>query len=357
MGHSWWAKIAAAQANIQISFRLFHNEVWPQVLKLVEWSQQQYEHNQANPPDPQTVVTQLTSINYPYANEIMTALDHNDPKGLSAASSRLIEWTRKMIQGEYDQPVVDVAFQATRTLQDYIEMLDGHGPYTLQQAKLDYGNCVRGTKVNMEKLRQTVYQAISRVEWNNSSIWIYPRPIERAEGVSWSEPGEDALISVVAGGSEGSSILLPAGSGASFTLFVDSDKFHIDDVLEAGDQEFFSDPNVQEDYFNLIKELQSPGSSQKPGKTLRLYTARPVKDRTLYENADKIPPGIFLTTNYGRAEGIAMELSGAETLRDVWEIAIDERFLMQKEHHEDYQAIGTRPIPVKYTRLISPGDM
>jgi len=145
-----------------------------------------------------------------------------------------------------------------------------------------------------------------------------------------------------------------------FTLFTKGNTIHdIDDVLDAGDTYFFGDdPSLVANYFDLIKELKNPGSSQRAGKNRTLYTARPTKDRALYEKG-KVPSNIYLTTDYNRAEGISHDL-GSNEVRDIWRVVINEQYLvptlLQGGRPLDYQTVGRGWIPVKSIRLVSEGE-
>jgi len=147
----------------------------------------------------------------------------------------------------------------------------------------------------------------------------------------------------------------------SFTLFVkDSGKIEsVEDVLESGDTDFFpSVGNLAAFYFDLIKEIKKPGSSNRPGKMLALYTARPTKDRRLYEKGRKVPVSIFLTSDMNRAAGIAHDL-GSNEVRDIWFVRINEQHLVQTlnaPYAKDYQVVGSgRFVPVKSLDLVWEG--
>jgi hypothetical protein len=147
--------------------------------------------------------------------------------------------------------------------------------------------------------------------------------------------------------------------GADFTVFTSKGKVdEIDDVLEAGDTDFFHDPIEQVQYFDLVRELKSPGSTQRGGKMLTLWTARPVKDRQRYEKARTVPTNIFLTTDPDRAVGLSRDLGGGRA-RDVWKVVIDSRYLVQTlkaGHVRDYQVVGKGDVPVKKLVLDMPGE-
>ena len=136
----------------------------------------------------------------------------------------------------------------------------------------------------------------------------------------------------------------------SFSYFTIDGKIVVDDVLDAGDDEFFKNDKTTQDYFNLTRELTNPNST-KIGKLLTLYTARPVKDRATYENATTLPPNIFLTNSFSHADGLAQDLGGE---RELWKVKIDSKYLiktMDDGSVKYYQVIGTKPVPIKSINL------
>ncbi len=114
----------------------------------------------------------------------------------------------------------------------------------------------------------------------------------------------------------------------SFTCFLEDGKVaQVDDVLDQADIDDSYDETSEQSqkeslaYFILVKELQSPGSSQK-GKNLKLYTARPIKDRDFYLKSNFLPQGVYLANSLSHVEGIAVDL-GADEVRDVWSVFIN----------------------------------
>lgn len=206
---------------------------------------------------------------------------------------------------------------------------------------------IQATKKNAARLLAQVNSAIKRVQaWQaGTDVVIEPRGNIRESG--FDENGSESF-SVSVG-----------SHGADFTVFTNQGKVdEIDDVLEAGDTDFFHDPIEQVQYFDLIRELKSPGSTQRAGKLLTLWTARPVKDRRRYEGARTVPTNIFLTTDPDRAIGISRDLGGGRA-RDVWKVTIDSRYLVQTlnaGHIKDYQVVGKTAVPVKKLILDIPGD-
>lgn len=145
----------------------------------------------------------------------------------------------------------------------------------------------------------------------------------------------------------------------SFTLFVTEDGGiqEVEDVLEGGDEDFFTSPEAQYDYFNLVNELRKPGSTSR-GKRLTLYTARPLKDRERYEYAKTLPLNVFLASTFNEAYGLARDLGGG-TVRDVWRVVVDSTHLVQTLDAgsvRHYQTVGSGPVPIRSIELVAPGD-
>lgn len=128
----------------------------------------------------------------------------------------------------------------------------------------------------------------------------------------------------------------------SFGLFFNQDKYIIDDVLDSGDEDFFSEETskLEQDYFLLINELRRPGKPKLEGeKIITLYTVRPIKDHEKYDNATVIPANIFLTTSYSEAEGYGIDFGE----RDLWRIRIKKKYLiltLDRGGVKNYQAFG-----------------
>ena len=133
---------------------------------------------------------------------------------------------------------------------------------------------------DLNEVKEIVKKARKRiVEWNGSEIeiavgGIYEEPYSET-GLSWN-------IEVYVGES-------------SFTHFHGN---HVGDVLE--DFQDFSSKEQMLDYQNLVSEIQKPNSTNSE-KRLVLYTAQPVG----FERNRKIPKGLFLTSDYKDAQGLA----------------------------------------------------
>ena len=134
-----------------------------------------------------------------------------------------------------------------------------------------------------------------------------------------------------------SSITYSVGFGdATFTLFPDGT---VDDVLDAGDREFFRDPEVERNYFALVNAIRNPRLLE---KVVTLYTSRPRKDREKLlrlAKRRKWPHGIFLTSDVDRAEGFGREFRD----RDLWKVKVKLKNLVKTldaGRIKDYQLIG-----------------
>ena len=258
-----------------------------------------------------------------------------------------MSWLQKIAQisislGDYPQK-----------LRKYLEeLLTTYSDFTPQEFEEYYNQILSESNVNVQKIQNIVQKAIGSIgEWNGSPVVIksdLPPEESHLRGPDYTKPIEDAYITVV-GPTEW-------GGELGFSFFNSEEGIIIDDVLEAGDADFFSDANTTatSDYFNLVRELRNPGSSSK-GKNLTLYTARPTKDRELYMNATQVPANLFLTNSFDRASGIASDL-GRNEVRDVWRVRINSKYLIQTldGHVKDYQV--TSEAPVISMELVSPGQ-
>lgn len=196
-----------------------------------------------------------------------------------------------------------------------------------KQLKEKVSEAIAGTQKEMEKVRQLITGAISRIAWKGSHVHIEAQPAEDEQGIL-IEPNDSAYITIGRG-----------EFAPSFSLFNIDDKMIIDDVIEADETDFFPNSEIKSDYFGLINELRNPGSTTK-GRILTLYTARPKKDRQQLLSSTTLPVNIFLTNDFSHAEGLSIEY-GQE--RDIWKIRIDSKYLTQ-----------TLDGPVKYYQVTVP---
>lgn len=238
-------------------------------------------------------------------------------------------------QLDYDDPNKDPIWDVMTQLRNVRDESSEYQSFeeakqeTLKWAK----NIFEDTKANGTFLVKLVQNAIDRIKfWKGYPVRIEPN----FEKEYRENPIESFMVTL--------------GKDAYFLAFLDGKKLAlVEDVLDAKDPEFFKDLDLESNYFDLVRELEKPGSTRKQGKNLVLWTARPRKDRRLYHKATKVPPGIFLTTDPERAFGIAHDLKGTEKVRDLYKITINEKYLrktLDTKRLQDYQVIGAQRVPV-----------
>lgn len=207
---------------------------------------------------------------------------------------------------------------------------------TEDQYEADIRSILDRTEINMQKLRSKVAHAIDSIpQWHNSPVRVVA--ILPSETYYEFEPVSSADVYV--------------GRSATFALSMDG---HIDDVIEAGDTDFFHDPRLEMDYFNLIEEIRHPGRvKQRMNKVLYLWTARPKKDADMYDGAKRIPSRIFLSSSSSDAEGIGSDFGD----RDLYRVAIESQYVMETLSRggiKHYQTIVTTSgfVPVQSIMLM-----
>jgi len=173
---------------------------------------------------------------------------------------------------------------------------------------------VDNTKTNLEKFTQKIKSSLNLIEdkWSGSKILI---TVSYLEGWDFSlYAADDFSVKVYKVHERGA---------PDFTVFTMGQQ--IDDILDAGDTDFFVDADVEHDYFLLVNLLRNPEVFSDPDRALWLYTARPKKDRHIYDRDNKVPSNIFLTSDAEEAFGYAQEYPD----RDVYKMKIKQRYLTQ----------------------------
>jgi hypothetical protein len=172
------------------------------------------------------------------------------------------------------------------------------------------------TKPYMESLKQEVETIIQNTDWNGSNVTVIPIESSEYDGKTSLSPSNSAHIKV--------------GNKSAFFTILSHDKGRsVDDIIEAGDddEDFFSNNEEKSDYYTLVQEFENPGSSSK-GKTLTLYTARPVSDREFYQNTNWLPENIFLSNSLSHVDGLANDL-GSNERRDIYKVKINSKYLVK----------------------------
>ncbi len=197
--------------------------------------------------------------------------------------------------------------------------------YNEDQVKEDYNKYFNETKENMDLICSFINDAISRIENYNGTNWII-------------FPSYDNLKEKDSLSADSATIVSESNKSVYFSISKD-EKFELYDIID--DEEDIEGDNWQKDYYSLINEIKNPGSSSK-GKVITLYTARPVRDRDFYANTNTLPNGIYLTNKISSAEGLSIDLSGTDDIRDVWKVKINTKYLLQtlEGYEKQYRVIA-----------------
>jgi hypothetical protein len=210
------------------------------------------------------------------------------------------------------QVVIDISPYATVLQERIDDLLDWSSrrsdPLSREDGKRTFDKLMAESKAHLEAVADKMAQAAASVMWRGSKIVVKPSFNSDPMEFDFERGVRAAFVHVMQGRDD-----------ASFAYFGDT----IDDVLEAGDTDFFR--NLELDYFALIEELRHPGRAEREGeKVLRLYTARPRKDRAVYDTVNELPSRIFLTSDPDDVEGIAADMGG----RDIYEVRIKAKYVM-----------------------------
>lgn len=275
---------------------------------------------------------------YPQLHALLQSLHSNNSTAIFNQTRQVRDWLNAQPVNQVPS-AIDVT-QQIRTYQDYMGQNQSEDEETSELQKL-YQEAIQGTRVEMERIKSMLSDAVSRIDnWNGSPILIKP------EAASSQYGGYDIASTRFASISVGTGNMAP-----EFTLFQDNNGLEIDDVIEGGDDDFFYNPQVQSDYFNLINELRNPGATQK-GRILTLYTARPQKDRKMLLQQNTLPVNVFLANSYDHVEGLAHDLSNGEP-RDIWKVRIDSKYLTQTlDGQIKYYQVTTQNAPVETMELL-----
>jgi hypothetical protein len=208
------------------------------------------------------------------------------------------------------------------------QLSGGYEGFSEEDIETTFQDLISKTEVELRKTILLIQDAISRIEEWNSKLQIEINlPFKIDDDFDWLSPqGDSVYVEVITSGNN-------AEYHPNFTLFTGERGVDVGDVLDAGDTEFFKNSESTSDYFNLISELRRPGSTSQ-GQIVKLYTARPQRDRQIYTNAKQtkqVPNGLWATTQYNRAVGLALpgELGpSSDEGRDVFEIGVNSRYLI-----------------------------
>jgi hypothetical protein len=332
-----------AQSNITVNMSKYIESVRERIDSYIDFSYAEYERLQGFQFNPDSVISAFESAGYPNIDAFKQFFQTKDLDQLHNAMTDVFAWWKQ----KKDTKIWQILSPALKALNDYETVSEGNQiVWTEEFGRKRLEEVAARAQQTMEKIHKNIAEAISRIpQWNNSPIQIIANELYKDNDID-SEP--DATIKV---GAATEWDMTP-----NFTYFVlENGSVEIEDVLEGGDTDFFTDNNIQADYFNLVNALRNPNAFTQ-AKVVSLYTARPSKDRDRYMNAKTVPSNIFLTTKYDFAYGFAQEYGGE---RDVWKVRILDRYLvktMDSVDQKQYQTIGKEEVPIASIELITPWE-
>ena len=326
-------KIYKIASQVSISIDKYIESLKTRMQEMADLNTEHYSYLQQYTFDLGSTISSLSEVGYPYVVDIRRALESKDSDKIHNELMRIFGWYKE----NRDKISWSTINQAVRNINDYDDQLNNYNmQWTEDTISQEVQKLTDATMKNMQYIKSLIDNAIRAIpKWNNSPVNIEASVIDRDDPI---EAEECATVEVLGGNSW--------GGEASFSFFKVGDKIEIDDILEAGDTDFFENQSTQSDYFNLIQVLRNPSAFSKP-KVLTLYTARPSKDRALYLKGGKVPSNIFLTTSLDFAEGFAEEYGGN---RDIWKVRIKDVYLiltMDSTDQKQYQVIGEGFVPVE----------
>lgn len=345
-----------AAPQITIDMKEYPGRLKEAIDDLVFSNQERNRKQAAFQIDFKKIETLLKTLSYPYADRLLVVLASQNVEKITAMQNHFQNWYRTT---ENRMNNWRLESEINHAIYGYKSKLMGPYHFDGEQALSMVDNLVHSTTTNMERIKNNIENAIERLDvWNGTPLKIIPSlPFKTDNQFNWLEAVDDAQVS------------MPVGTEhPSFTYFIHDHMIEIEDVLEAADHDFFTNPRVEQDYFNLVKELQHPYSTSKQVKMVTVYTARPVKDRAIYEKASTdtamgqvatVPPGLFVTSDAYSAGGLAIDLAGSEKNRDVWKLKLLSKYLIKtldSPTEKQYQIIGTEPVPIKWIELYQPGN-
>lgn len=338
--------------GIELSLKEYENGLRDWVEDLYDYAQTRRDRALSKVPSLKSLALKLEQTGSDVLEPLVKALKSENLDDIIEHRSLMFAAMRQGLSSwKYDDPVDHLSiFRALDEELDnavtYLQAQEEVSPVDLRE---EYDNLHKETlekvKTQGAKVLDTVRDAAKRApNFSTKSVTVGPQFNKDS-----SDPGEAPGVYYVRFGN---------GSMApGFSLFVESTGkvASIEDLLEGGDTDFFRSTADQQDYFNLVHEIQKPGSTQQ-GKWVKVYTARPVKDRRTYEGAHSVPANIFLATTLDEAEGLSRELPG-HGVRDVWSMLVNTRdvvLTLDMGRLKHYQAV--RETPVRNMELVIPGD-
>jgi hypothetical protein len=332
---NWYKR---AQSNISISLERYRSTLWEELYKLAVSSEKRNERIMNLSYEKGELENLLSSINYPQKIEIL-----NNPDSAEQHITKLFNWYLAI---PYEQKTKELRSVLIR-IQDILEniQMKGNNSYSrgfsMDDARKTLEEFYSITLENMKKIKEIIESKLQKIRsWNNSPILIEAIEYDRDNDIG---PEDSARVYLV------------GENGPMFSLFMTNGTYEIDDIMDGSeDIEEFLGQKTKLDYFSLINVLQNKSENL---KNLTLYTARPVRDRNFYQEKQTLPANVYLTNNFNRASGIALELKGEEKYRDIWRVKVSPYDVVVSYDggtFKDYMTINeVHPESIK---LISPGE-
>lgn len=339
---NWLQKLA--QQTVQLDISKYVQELTAALYDIADRSQADYERTQNLQINVPQISALLTQINYPNSNKILDYLQNwqnYDENYLWDLSREFRNWYLQ------NKDTTSESYEIAKFLRNMLGKYSNGTYYSRENAQQDIQRLTQETTQIGQQIVQFVQQGISNIDnWNNSPIVVKmdtPSEDYSMRSIEWTQPSTNATVEF------GNEEMSP-----NFTLFWE-EKPIVEDVLEAGDSDFFTDIRTQSDYFNLVNALRNPGRKQQ-SKVITLYTARPVTDRQRYLETQTVPNGIFASSSYSDARDLIFDLAGTDKRRDIWRMKIDSRYLILTDDLgiiKHYQvASGQAEVPVISMKLV-----
>lgn len=259
---------------------------------------------------------QTTFKNYPDLPNLLNILKSKNQSLIFNQIKELRNWLLKSnLRVDLTKPIYS----------GYLNYLDHLNPdfFDTTKIKNEYENIRKKTELNFENLKRKIQSFISEGSWKGTPLTIVAEPARDVSNNILLQPSNDAQVYFGTG-----------EYAPTLTLFEIDSNIMVEDILEAGDTDFFTNSNVQTDYFSLVEFLRNP---ERKSKKIKLYTARPTSDRNFYLKTTTAPANIFLSNNIDDAHGIGIDFGK----RDIWKVTLDSKFLIQ-----------TLDGPIKHYQLI-----
>jgi len=347
-----WYKTSQANANVTVSIDKYVESLKIQLYDLSAYVMSEQDRIARMNVNVNSYISQFQSFGLPaeMITELQNAFTQKDDRLISSLGTRIYDYVLKDQKGKIGWEQQQKYFQAARSLHDVAEQIRQSRPNHKAFDENAVGKMIddlsQKTTVEMQQIADLVRSAVPRVQdWGGYQIVVEARTVDKED--NFMEPQSTSSVRF-------------AKTYLDFMLYRDGQKIIIDDIVDGAEgNDFFADDRMRANYFNLIKEIQEPGSTQKEEKAIRLYTARPVKDRRMYENAQSLPSNIYLTDNLNNARGIASELKGQDVVRDVWQVFIEPKYLtktLDMPGEKQYHTVGGSTVPIHRISIVDYGE-